>query len=147
MSGGSLNYFYGDLECHTEDFNDKELNELVKDLATLFHDREWFLSGDTCEGAWNEARDAFKKKWFGHDSQKLRMERINRYLDEIREDLMKQFGVSERYCRNCNHWTQDERENYEEYGSCELVKSCLMHRSENCGEWRPKEEKTDDRDA
>ena len=140
MSGGSLNYFFSDLGYHAEDFNDKELNELVKDLAALFHDREWFLSGDTCEGAWNEARDAFKKKWFGADSQKRRAERINRYLDEIREDLMKQFGVSDRYCRNCGSWTQDERENYEEYGDCELKKSCLMHRSDSCGKWRPKEE-------
>ena len=147
MSGGSLNYFYSDLEYHAEDFNDKELNELVKDLAQLFHDREWFLSSDTCEGAWNEARDAFKEKWFGPGSQKLRMERIDRYLDEIRDDLMKQFGVSERYCRNCGRWTQDERENYEEYGNCELMKSCLMHRSESCGEWRPKEKTKDDRDA
>lgn len=146
MSGGSLNYFYTDLEYHAEDFNDKELNELVKDLAELFHDREWFLSGDTGEGAWNESRDAFKEKWFGPDSQKLRMERIARYLDEIREDLMKQFGVSERYCRNCGHWTQDGLEDYEKYGNCDLNKDCLMHRSESCGEWRPKEEKTDEHD-
>lgn len=147
MSGGSMNYFYTDLEYHAEDFNDKELNELVKDLAHLFYVREWFLSGDKCEGAWNEARDAFKEKWFGSDSQQLRAERINRYLDEIREDLMKQFGVSERYCRNCKLWTQDTRDHYEEYGSCELIKSCLMHRSESCWEWRPKEETEDDRDA
>ncbi len=132
MSGGSLNYFYSDLEYHAEDFNDIELNELVKDLATLFHDREWFLSSDTGEGEWNEARDAFKKKWFGPDIQKLRMELIAKYLDEIRENLMKQFGVSERYCRNCGHWTQDERENYEKYGNCDVTKGCLMHRSESC---------------
>lgn len=140
MSGGSLNYFYNDLGYHAEDFNDKELNELVKDLAKLFHDREWFLSSDTCEGAWNEARDAFKKKWFGTEGQKQREERINRYLDEIRDDLMKQFGVSERYCRNCGSWTQDEREHYEEYGGCEFEESCLMHRSESCEKWHPKEE-------
>ena len=139
MSGGSLNYFYSDLEYHTEDFNDKELNELVKDLAELFHDREWFLSADTGEGAWNEARDAFKEKWFGPDSQKLRMERINRYLDEIREDLMKQFGVSVRYCRNCKFWTQDTRDHYEEYGNCDLHKSCLMHRSESCEKFEKRE--------
>ena len=38
MSGGSLNYFYGQLEEHIGDFGDKELDELVKDLAELFHD-------------------------------------------------------------------------------------------------------------
>ena len=32
MSGGSLNYFFTMLQEHTEDFKDKELDELVKDL-------------------------------------------------------------------------------------------------------------------
>ena len=64
MSGGSLNYFYSDVNEHVGDFEDRELDDLVKDLSQLFHDREWFLSGDTCEGNWNDARDAFKKKWF-----------------------------------------------------------------------------------
>ena len=50
MSGGSLDYFYCMLEEHTNDFDDKELNNLVSDLAQLFHDREWYLSGDTSRG-------------------------------------------------------------------------------------------------
>ena len=41
MSGGSLNYFYSELESHDRDFGDLELNELVKDLAQLFHDRDF----------------------------------------------------------------------------------------------------------
>ena len=40
MSGGSLNYFYIELEEHAGDLGDKELNNLVMDLARLFHDRE-----------------------------------------------------------------------------------------------------------
>ena len=36
MSGGSLNYFCYQLEEHIGDFGDKELDELVKDLAELF---------------------------------------------------------------------------------------------------------------
>ena len=67
MSGGSLDYFYSQLQEHIGDFKDKELDELVEDLAKLFHDREWYLSGDYCEGTWNEARDNFKKKWFTDD--------------------------------------------------------------------------------
>ena len=46
MSGGSLNYFYSELEGHAGDFRDKELDDLVRDLAHLFHEREWFLSSD-----------------------------------------------------------------------------------------------------
>lgn len=51
MSGGSLNYFYSQVEDHVGDFGDRELDDLVKDLAQLFHDREWFLSSDTNEGS------------------------------------------------------------------------------------------------
>ena len=76
MSGGSLGYFYNDLESHIGDFGDKELDELVKDLAKLFHDREWYLSSDTGEGAWNESRDRFKEKWF---TAYGRQERIEKY--------------------------------------------------------------------
>jgi len=35
MSGGSLNYFYSQLEDHVGDFDDRELDDLVKDLAKL----------------------------------------------------------------------------------------------------------------
>ena len=45
MSGGSLDYFYSQLNDHVGDFKDRELDELVSDLAELFHDREWYLSG------------------------------------------------------------------------------------------------------
>lgn len=73
MSGGSLDYFYCQLQEHVGDFKDKELDDLVNDLAELFHDREWYLSGDTGEGNWNEARDNFKKKWFTETGRTARM--------------------------------------------------------------------------
>ena len=132
MSGGSLNYFYSDLEDHVGDFKDKELDDLVKDLSDLFHAREWFLSSDTCEGEWNEARDAFKEKWFGKGN---RQKRIKKYLDDIREEVMKQFGLSNHYCKNCAHWTQDK--GFDEYGDCELTEGCMMHRSESCAKFSP----------
>ena len=131
MSGGSLDYFYSTLEEHVGDFGDRELDDLVKDLATLFHDREWFLSCDTCEGKWNEARDNFKKKWFANGS---RRDRIDKYLSEVREELLKSFGLSGRYCKNCKNWTV----NGDEYGNCAYEKHCLMHRSESCDRFEPK---------
>lgn len=91
MSGGSLDYFCYTLEDHVGDFGDKELDELVKDLAELFHDREWFLSGDTCEGEWNEARDKFKAKWF---TKVGRAERIEKYLYEAVEEFKRICGSS-----------------------------------------------------
>lgn len=36
MSGGSLSYFYLQLQEHIGDFGDEELDDLVKDLADLF---------------------------------------------------------------------------------------------------------------
>lgn len=128
MSGGSLNYFSYTLEEHIGDFKDKELDELVTDLAELFHDREWYLSGDTGVGDWNEARDAFKAKWF---TQHGREERIERYLAELAEEVRKSFGISDAYCQNCKHWKIEDK-NDGRYGWCDYEQHCLNHRSDSC---------------
>lgn len=132
MSGGSLNYFYSDLESHIGDFGDRELDDLVRDLAELFHDREWCLSGDIGEGSWNKARDDFKAKWF---SAHGREERIEKYLDEINEEVRKTFGMSVRYCRNCAYWEKEEKDGYDDYGKCVFHKSCLMHSHDSCNQF------------
>lgn len=132
MSGGSLDYFYSRLEEHIGDFKDKELDELVKDLAQLFHDREWYLSGDTGEGNWNEARDNFKQKWF---SEGARAERIEKYLEEIKQELLHSFGVDKRYCQNCQHWAKES----DGYGKCEFVNGYLNHRCDTCERWEKQE--------
>ena len=124
MSGGSLDYFYSSLEDHVGDFEDKELDDLVKDLAHLFYEKEWYLSGDTNIGRWNEARDEFKQKWF---TQFGRQERIDEYLKQIKDELYRSFGLTDEYCRNCAHWT----ENFDSYGDCDN-KDYLTHRSESC---------------
>ena len=135
MSGGSLDYFFYKLEEHAKDLGDKELNELVADLATLFHDREWYLSGDTCEGNWNEARDAFKAKWF---TEHGRQERIEKYLVEFADEVRKTFGISNRYCKNCKHWS--EKTEYDgRYSRCEFIKGALRHRSESCDKFEEKD--------
>jgi len=126
MSGGSLEYFYSVLESHVGDFGDMELDDLVKDLSKLFHDREWYLSSDTCEGAWREARDAFKKKWFADGARK---DRVEKYLADVRDEVMDSLGLSEKYCAGCKHWTQEQDA---PYGWCEFKSGCLMHRSERC---------------
>lgn len=124
MSGGSLNYFYCSLESHIGDFGDKELDELVKDLADLFHDREWFLSGDTGEGHWREARDNFKAKWF---TEHGRQDRIEQYLKEIHDEVLDSFGMMTDICKNCKHFRCKS-----DYGSCDLDKTYKMHRSNKC---------------
>ena len=134
MSGGSLDYFYCMLQDHDKDFGDKELNELVSDLAELFHDREWYLSGDTGEGDWNEARDTFKEKWF---TQHGRQERIEKYLAEYSDEIRKTFGISKRFCKFCKHWRPSTKKS-SPYGDCAFETACLRHRSECCEKWEVK---------
>ena len=133
MSGGSLDYFYITLEDHETDFDDKELNELVHDLAQLFHDREWFLSGDYGAGTWNKARDDFKKKWF---SEHGRLERIEKYIEEFSDEIRKTFGMSNKYCKNCLHWSASDPP----YGNCKYGTSCLFHGYDSCEKWEGAEE-------
>lgn len=131
MSGGSLDYFYGQLNDHVGDFKDKELDELVLDLAQLFHDREWYLSGDTGKGSWNEARDNFKRKWF---TEIGRQERIEKYLDELKIEVLQSFGIAHKYCQDCKNWTKEG----EYYGRCSFVKGCCFHKCETCEKWEKK---------
>ena len=124
MSGGSLDYFCFQMESHVGDFKDAELDDLMKDLAELHHEREWFLSGDTGEGDWNEARDKFKRKWF---SDVGRAARIEQYLAEFSKEIRGMFGVAV-YCKDCANWTQESKKSH--YGRCKYVTSCLVHRSD-----------------
>ena len=136
MSGGRLNYFYTELQDHVGDFGDKELDELVSDLAKLFRDREWYLSDDTGVGEWNEERDAFKAKWF---KEGARQERIERYLDEFCDEISKSFGISNKYCKTCKHWSKNTE--YDgKYSACKYKTGCIMHRSDSCNRWEPNEE-------
>lgn len=127
MSGGSLDYFYCTLQDHENDFGDKELNELVHDLAELFHDREWYLSADTGVGDWNEARDAFKKKWF---TEHGRQDRIEKYLAEFTEEVRESFGMAKNHCQDCKHWEKEAKS--EHYGRCPFTRNYLHHRSAPC---------------
>ena len=136
MSGGSLNYFYYQLEDHVGDFDDKELDSLVADLAKLFKDREWYLSADTGKGNWIEARDSFKKKWF---TEHGRQERIEHYLTEFIDEIRGSFGLKKEYCLNCKHWKQTDTNS--KYGDCEYKHTYRMHRSESCGRYEMEDQR------
>lgn len=135
MSGGALDYFYCTLQEHDKDFGDKELNELVSDLAELFHDREWYLSSDTGVGDWNEARDAFKAKWFTAHG---REERIEKYLAETADEIRESFGMARHYCQHCKHWKLEKNDS--RYGMCPFTRGYAHHRSEpcDCGKFKEK---------
>lgn len=64
MSGGSHNYMYSRVEEEYADrMFDSQLNTMIKDLAGLLHDLEWWQSGDYSEETYRESVNKFKKKW------------------------------------------------------------------------------------
>lgn len=93
MSGGSHNYVYDRIEHQlVGQMYDKELDELMKDIATLAHDLEWYDSGDYSFDDYNATVRKFKEKWF----KTTREERLRKYIDEAleqtKEDLLKMIG-------------------------------------------------------
>lgn len=120
MSGGSMNYFYLTLEEYSDALKDPELNDLVRDLAELFREREWFDSGDTSEGDWNKAVFDFKTKWF----EESRDGRLKGYLSDMMDGLKKAWCTYP-YCKDCSLW--EAKEDSEAYGECPLHKNTLHH--------------------
>ncbi len=96
MSGGSHNYIsYKVEEYCVGEMYDAELNDLMKDLVPVLHDREWWQSGDISEEGYRKTVVEFKQKWF----QKCRTERLQNYVDEsinnLRNELYALVGVEE----------------------------------------------------
>lgn len=93
MSGGSMNYVCYRVEEEAECMGDRELIELVKDVAKLMHDREWYLSSDYGEDTWKESARMFKEKWF----KSSREERLKSLVEEIiasaRKECMELIGM------------------------------------------------------
>ena len=95
MSGGSKNYIFCAIESELCDqMYDEELNDLIKDVAELAHDLEWWISSDIGKEEYLETVSRFKKKWFESD----RNERLKGYVDanveELRNELYTLIGIS-----------------------------------------------------
>ena len=86
MSGGSMDYLYYRIEEEADKMGDRELIALMKDVATLMHDREWYLSGDIRVETWEKSTATFKKKWFGTS----RASRLKGFIEEVFEDAKKE---------------------------------------------------------
>lgn len=126
MSGGSMNYFYAQLEEYASFLKDKELVELAEDMARLFHDREWYDSGDIGAGGWNLSVEEFKRKWFSAP----REERLERYVDEALSDLKMSLGIGD-FCKDCALFAPQEDSGY---GRCPYQPNVLVHGYEKvCG--------------
>jgi hypothetical protein len=94
MSGGSLNYIsYTIEEALVGKMEDPELNDLVKDVAQLSHDLEWYKSGDTGEDDYKKSVAMFKKKWF-KTSRKERLDTlIDQRIEATRKELYEMIDV------------------------------------------------------
>ena len=57
---------------------DAEMNDMIRDLAEVLHDLEWWQSCDSSEDRYRRTLAKFKEKWFKAD----RCERLKGYIDE-----------------------------------------------------------------
>lgn len=85
MSGGAFDYNYYRVAEAGDDFEsfDVEICELLHDLADLYHDLEWWQSGDYSKEQFDEAIEDFKDRWF-KGSREIR---LRGYVDEAIEKL------------------------------------------------------------
>ena len=83
MSGGSMNYAYHHLNDMADYVSDKEIKDLINDLAELMHDLEWWQSGDYSAATYYETLGKFKSKWFGD----TRNERLKEYIKTALNDM------------------------------------------------------------
>lgn len=83
MSGGSLDYFYHKLYGVSDHIDDVEIRDLLKDLAEVLHDYEWYDSGDYSRDTYEETLAAFKEKWF----KSSREDRLKVYIKDYLKNL------------------------------------------------------------
>ena len=93
MSGGSHNYIcYRIEEELVGEMHDAELNDLMKDIADLAHDLEWFDSGDIGEDTYKESVIKFKQKWFKSSREQRLKGYIDKSVDDLKKELYKLIG-------------------------------------------------------
>ena len=63
--------------------HDRELDDLMKDIAELAHDLEWYDSSDIGRADYMKTVKKFKDKWFNGN----RKERLKGYVDESINNL------------------------------------------------------------
>ena len=101
MSGGHFNYLDSSLKNEMFGWSDKfhnvlddrELSELVWDILDLLHDYDWYISGDTGEDSWLEARKEFKDKWLNAEREDMVKRMIDGAVEECREELYRTYDV------------------------------------------------------
>jgi len=97
MSGGAHDYLcYRIEEEFSENMEDPELNEMIPDLVDLFHDLEWYHSGDISIDRYYQTVLKFKKKWLSNPEPSQRqIEIIDKKIQGLRTELLGMIGVGE----------------------------------------------------
>lgn len=96
MSGGSHGYIgFKIADELVGSMEDRELDDLMQDVADLAHDLEWYHSADTSKEDYRKAVAAFKKKWF-EDARESRLLRyVDEEIDKLRAELQEMIGGTE----------------------------------------------------
>lgn len=76
-------------------FEDKEISEMIYDMFCLIHSYDWYTCGDTGPDDYKKDVEYFKNKWFGKSEKERVQFEIDKCLAEIREELLKEFGLLE----------------------------------------------------
>lgn len=93
MSGGSMNYAYSTLLEISSIVHDQELSEMMKDLAKVLHDEEWWRSCDTSKETYIKSLNEFKKKWFVDNRENRLKGYIDEAIENMRDDLYSLIGM------------------------------------------------------
>lgn len=89
MSGGSHNYICYQIEEYlVGQMEDRELNDLIKDIAELAHDLEWYHSADKGRDDYLKSVRKFKEKWFKASRTDRLKEYVDKAIKELREELI-----------------------------------------------------------
>lgn len=93
MSGGSYGYicYRFEEECCGRMY-DVEMNDLVKDLAKLLHDLEWWQSSDTSEETYRKSVAEFKEKWFKGNREDRLKKYVEEQCDTLKAELIQMIG-------------------------------------------------------
>ena len=70
--------------------DDRDVSELLYDMACLLHSCEWYKSGDICEETYREHIAKFKKKWFKRtDTDRLQAckDDLKSYYEQLAAEL------------------------------------------------------------
>lgn len=93
MSGGSHNYICYQIEEYlVGQMEDRELNDLIQDIAELAHDLEWYHSADIGRDDYLKSVCKFKEKWFKESRTDRLIEYVDKAIKELKEDLVNMIG-------------------------------------------------------